>query len=142
LTDPLGLWTLSLGYYGSSVAGVGGSVGAGVYVSYANGQLAYGSYVNGAVEAGVNVGAGIQAGFYTGDTNTFGGRTNEVNVGTELGGLTGVYSTSGDLVGGAISLGPSLTPISYSAGGSVTGLIGGTNASSQTSSVTPQSCPK
>jgi hypothetical protein len=125
----LGLFTIALGYFGSSILGFGGDVGGGGYMSYYNGKLSYGPYVVGGVGAGLNVSAGVQLGFYTGDTDTFGGRTNNIDMGVELAGVVATYSTSGQLVGGAISIGPSLTPIYYSAVASVTGLLGGKNHS-------------
>ena len=127
-TDPLGLWLISGGFYGSNVAPVGGAFGGGFYLSYSNGQWAYGAYTTAQVEGGANISAGFVFNVYPlGDTDTLGGRTNEANFGTEAIGGDLIYSTSGELVGGGLSFGPSLTPIYYSAGGSNTWLFGKTN---------------
>ena len=133
--DPLGLLTISLGYYGSSVLGFGGNVGGGVYVNYSGGQLSYGTYVSGGAGAGLNVSAGGQLGIYSGGLDTFSGRTNVISGGTEAisGGV--VYNTSGDLVGTTLSIGPTLSPINYSVTAEVTGIISNSNKPK------PAACP-
>jgi len=138
--DPLGLLTLSLGYFGSSVLGFGGDVGGGGYVSYSNGHFSYGSYVSADIGVGVNVSAGVQIGVYSGGPETFGGRTYNTNVGVLEGGATATYDTSGNLIGGSLSFGPSLTPISYSATTGVTGLPGIGNGQKPSSSNSSQTC--
>ena len=120
--DPLGLLTLSIGYTGSSVLGFGGNVGGGVYFNYSGGQINVGTYVSGGAGVGLNVSAGVQFGAYSGDLQTFSGRTNAVSGGTEAinGGI--VYNTSGDIVGFTTTIGPTLSPINYSATAEVTGI--------------------
>lgn len=121
-TDPLGLLTLAIGYTGSSILGFGGNVGGGVYFNYSGGQISVGTYVTGGAGVGLNVSAGVQFGAYSGDLQTFSGRTNAVSGGTEAinGGI--VYNTSGEIVGFTTTIGPTLSPINYSATAEVTGI--------------------
>jgi len=103
-------------------------VGGGGYFGYSNGHFYGGTYVSGDAGVGVNVSAGVQIGGYGGGTENFFGKTYNVNAGTAAGGGTLTYDSSGNLVGGSISIGPSLAPISYSATTGVTGKVRGTTS--------------
>jgi RHS repeat-associated protein len=115
--DPLGLLTGSIGYCGSSILGFGGVVCGGYYVSYSNGILNYGPFVSGGGGVGVNASFGVDVGLYTGGLETFTGPTISVSgAGGVLAdiGAGATFNTSGNLIGGTLSIGLSATPISGS----------------------------
>ena len=139
--DSMGLFTLSLGYFGSSIFGIGGEIGGGGYVSYYNGQFTFGTYLTEGGGGGVNTSAGFEFGAYSGGMETFTGATISATGGggpfAELGGGA-TFSTSGNLVGFTLSASLATTPITGSVVLQNTNVFG---KQSQPSSAQSTGCP-